>query len=248
MFLRHSPCPNCGSSDALAEYEDGHKWCFSCKYYEPPINSINGYRNKFDKEEGKHYSQCVLPDDFDYNIGHKGVEWLKKYSLSHKEIVDNRFGWSNKGIFLKKQQVPMAPLLVFPIYDQVGHLLMWQARNFGEHGPKYYTKGAKDCLHILGEQQGDTVIVTEDLISAIKVSRIAPAMPLWGSYLSLEIARRLSSRFNKVVMWLDKDKAQDSFKQAQNLSYLFKEGMTSIRTERDPKDYSTQELQEYLNE
>ena len=32
----HQPCPDCGSSDARAEYEDGHAWCFSCETYTPP--------------------------------------------------------------------------------------------------------------------------------------------------------------------------------------------------------------------
>ena len=29
-FIRHDPCPDCGSSDALAVYSDGHTFCFSC--------------------------------------------------------------------------------------------------------------------------------------------------------------------------------------------------------------------------
>jgi twinkle protein len=36
----HQPCPNpdCGSSDAYCEYDDGHGWCFSCNYYKPGDN------------------------------------------------------------------------------------------------------------------------------------------------------------------------------------------------------------------
>ena len=30
-FIRHEPCPDCGSSDALALYTDGHQYCFSCQ-------------------------------------------------------------------------------------------------------------------------------------------------------------------------------------------------------------------------
>lgn len=30
-FVRHTPCPHCGSSDANAEYDDGHSFCFSCE-------------------------------------------------------------------------------------------------------------------------------------------------------------------------------------------------------------------------
>jgi twinkle protein len=37
------PCPQCGSRDNLARYDDGHGWCFGCGYYEPggdaaPVN------------------------------------------------------------------------------------------------------------------------------------------------------------------------------------------------------------------
>src|ERR1700691_4504334 len=31
----HQPCPDCGSSDALCTYEDGHSYCFSCLTYTP---------------------------------------------------------------------------------------------------------------------------------------------------------------------------------------------------------------------
>jgi twinkle protein len=27
----HQPCPDCGSSDALAKYADGNTYCFSCQ-------------------------------------------------------------------------------------------------------------------------------------------------------------------------------------------------------------------------
>ena len=27
----HQPCPDCGSSDALCYYDDGHTFCFSCE-------------------------------------------------------------------------------------------------------------------------------------------------------------------------------------------------------------------------
>lgn len=33
-FLHHEPCPQCGSKDNLARYDDGHAWCFGCNYRE----------------------------------------------------------------------------------------------------------------------------------------------------------------------------------------------------------------------
>ena len=35
-FLKHEPCPKCGSKDNLARYDDGHAYCFGCEYYEHP--------------------------------------------------------------------------------------------------------------------------------------------------------------------------------------------------------------------
>ena len=32
-FLRHEPCPECGSSDANSVYTDGHTYCFVCHHY-----------------------------------------------------------------------------------------------------------------------------------------------------------------------------------------------------------------------
>lgn len=33
-FLRHEPCPSCGSRNNLARYSDGHGYCMGCSYYE----------------------------------------------------------------------------------------------------------------------------------------------------------------------------------------------------------------------
>lgn len=32
-FIKHSPCSNCGSSNANSLYDDGHQWCFACETY-----------------------------------------------------------------------------------------------------------------------------------------------------------------------------------------------------------------------
>ena len=37
-FLRHEPCPSCGSKNNLARYDDMHAYCFGCNYYEHSEN------------------------------------------------------------------------------------------------------------------------------------------------------------------------------------------------------------------
>lgn len=34
-YSHKEPCPNCGSKDNLARYDDGHAYCFGCEYREP---------------------------------------------------------------------------------------------------------------------------------------------------------------------------------------------------------------------
>ena len=38
-FLRHEPCPSCGSKDNLARYVDGSAYCFGCKHHEKASGS-----------------------------------------------------------------------------------------------------------------------------------------------------------------------------------------------------------------
>lgn len=38
-FLKHEPCPKCGSKDNLARYTDGHGFCFGCNHYEPATDA-----------------------------------------------------------------------------------------------------------------------------------------------------------------------------------------------------------------
>ena len=40
-FLRHVPCEHCGSSDAGAEYDDGHFYCFNCHHTEHETDACN---------------------------------------------------------------------------------------------------------------------------------------------------------------------------------------------------------------
>ena len=55
--LTHQPCPDCGSSDALTKYADGHTFCFSC--------------NKFRKADGKLMEK---PEDATYVYhAHRGI-------------------------------------------------------------------------------------------------------------------------------------------------------------------------------
>jgi len=42
QFLEHAPCPDCGSSDALGVYSDGHTFCHKCRTHtQAPVTDSN---------------------------------------------------------------------------------------------------------------------------------------------------------------------------------------------------------------
>ena len=45
-FIKHTPCGNCGSSNANSLYDDGHQWCFKCETYTHPDGSTELRQSK----------------------------------------------------------------------------------------------------------------------------------------------------------------------------------------------------------
>lgn len=176
-----------------------------------------------------------MPDDAQKQIGVKGLTWLRKYGIVDAECTD--FLWSDS-----KQW------LIFPLYDENRVLLAWQARNFGTPKPKYWTRGnISDILHIVG--LGDTAVITEDLLSAIKVGRSSgfAGVPVFGSGIPLKTLTRLYTRFKRVGVWLDMDKWSESLKTHSRASQLWgPDNVSIILTPKDPKEYSDAEIKYYL--
>ena len=94
----------------------------------------------------------------------------------------------------------------------------------------------------------DTLVVVEDVISAIKVfksDKSVTTVPLLGSTMPLKLTETILERFNKVFLWLDRDKAVEAVKISRNLK---QKGIDSdvIITPKDPKEYNTGEIIQWL--
>lgn len=249
-FVKHEGCPKCGSRDNLATYTDGHAWCFGCGYFRQPkleARIQQAFTPRLVPNTGESQGVVALPDDFMSYVPMRALTWLKKYGIMSSEISDNCFGWSEE-----KQ------LLIMPVFsgsscndkDSRGRLLMWQGRYFGpdKDHPKYITKGSPEqILHFIDNMMTDSIILTEDLISAIKVGRQFCAAPLWGSVVSLDRIIRLSKMTNSLMIWLDADKRADAIKYRNRAAqYIPKVGV--IRTERDPKEYNDDQIYTFVTE
>lgn len=238
-FLRHEECPNCGSRNNLGVWEDGHKWCFGCGFYIPGYKGMSrqDIRQQLkQKENNKNGNSVYLPNDFSSILPESPLTWLRKYGITDHEILQNKFGWSQNH-----------ERLIFPCFDLYGNLVIYQGRYFGNSSetPRYSTRGqVESCYHILGGHS-NTIVLVEDVISAIKVARVQQAMPLFGSQISLDRIKKLSDLVPKLVIWLDADKARYAVQSKMKASPFFDE-VACVITLKDPKEYSTREIQAFL--
>jgi hypothetical protein len=244
--IKQGACPYCASHDAYTEYDDGGYHCFSCGAHLPG-NEYKKMIAKLGAGTGKTVVECpALPEDSTSLIGPRGnaqgtvspqaYAWLGKVGITDAEIDQNNMLWSED-----KQ------LLIFPVLDEVGDILMWQGRYFGDkpRHPKYLTRGLKETtVCIIGQGKKGPLVLTEDLLSAIKVGRQQPAMPIWGSSVSSELVQRLRLIYPAVRLWLDFDKRETSVRIAVKHSLWI--DIDPIITQLDPKCYTDEEIESYL--
>jgi hypothetical protein len=241
--IKKEQCPMCkklgkdNSKDNLAVYSDGRKWCFSCQYYEFP-NKITSFKNKIAEDDEIDYQLPYLPVDCDILYPHKAIEWIEQYQLTREDLYKHNVLWSET-----------MQRLIFPVFGD-GHLIAWQGRYFGDlpDKPKWYGKGnLKDTYNILN--QTNRIVLTEDIISAIKVSKCGVgAMPLYGSFVGRERFKRLYNLINKddeVLVWLDPDKRKEGTKEAE-LGRLYGINCRTILSSYDPKEHSYEEIKRIL--
>jgi hypothetical protein len=84
----------------------------------------------------------------------------------------------------------------------------------------------------------------EDIISAIKLSKITMAMPLYGSHIGVERFKRLYSLYKdqvEVCIYLDFDKAKDAINETKRGKLCGLKTRTIIH-KLDPKEVPLEEL------
>lgn len=139
--------------------------------------------------------------------------------------------------------------VVIPIYDG-DNLTGVQCRAvFEGQVPKYMNrKGNSKGAFWAHTALYDTVVITEDILSAIKVGRLCGACSTLGTVLHDSIiAEHLLDK--RVLVWYDGDEAgrKGSAKAMKALAMM---GVTcvEIQTEDDPKEYNLNEMRDIINE
>ncbi len=124
------------------------------------------------------------------------------------------------------------------------------ARAVFKEQPKYIRSGSMD--QEIWEQRVDesnTVIITEDILSAIKVYRSGfSSIAILGTSVSTTAASRIGY-YEHVICWTDGDKAGDAaWRKLRKRMALYDTRLSRIRTDDDPKNISITEINRLIGE
>ena len=163
--------------------------------------------------------------------------WLTRYGITQAEVTLHSLVYS-----------PSWQRVCLPVFDDDDKLLSYQARRVFSHDPrpKYLSVGGYNNKLIVNNKS-NTIVIVEDIVSAIKCSRFVNAVALNGTMLSPVTIERIKSN-QCYLVFMDDDNRQVKMKQLSIKSRLDMYGNTKIirGIGRDPKELSTLELEEIL--
>jgi hypothetical protein len=234
-FVKHAPCPRCGSRDNLGTYDDGSSFCFGCHYSRRPTSS--GHHVPVDGISHSEDLNVQLSPYLCFDFPGHVVDWLARYDISVAEAI--KHGWKYD---------PQRDQLVFIFYGVDGEPAVVQARNFAATArTKYYNSGSPgDVLPIFSSgNPSRTLAVVEDAVSAVRIARQIDAMPCLGSHLPVKKLIRLQPSYEVLLVWLDSDKLKEAWEIADRAKWIGFSART-IYTEKDPKEYSDEEIKKLV--
>lgn len=225
-FLHNEECPKCRaqgndrSKDNLARYSDGHAYCYKCSHYEPgdKLAPLKQEEVKV-SSQGWEYPQ-VVP------FSKECLTYLKTFGLTDEEITSNLNGHEDG----------------YSFFDSNFYLI----RRLNKQ-PKVLVKGKVVGNEPVFKSNSDrsTIVLCEDLISSIKVSRVIDSCSLLKTSCHPLLLVRLAKKYDKCFLWLDPDMHKHMIELRETLSPYFKETRI-ILSDKDPKYYNTSQIKSFL--
>ena len=198
------------------------------------INATAEHKNVVDGEA------VVLPQDYTTTIPPHGLVFLYRYMTSD-DIIRHRVVYSSS-----------YDRVIFPIYEG-NTLVCWQGRTLGvvsKENPKWLIQriyGKKYNCYKIDDHISATVVLVENILSAIRISTTHNCYALLGSYIHDDLIRQLLKEYTKIILWLDADKLQYALKVHRRIAHRGCDCRT-LYTEVKPKDMSLKQIAKTLGE
>ncbi len=258
--INHTTASCSGTSKSLkiTRLNDGsiHAHCFRCGDYcfidnnptrGSKIKKALRYADENTNRASTHDSKSFFRD-VEYNRNkwpQRAKEWVEGFEISESEL--KRSGISYK---TSKRR------LILPLWGEKGIVRIQSRRIFNDDPDPVKTRTKvferEIWWHINtgdgGPNKTEGIVLVEDIISAIKVSRITNAYPLTSSNIPIGSLAYIVKNFEEFYIWLDNDNIEviKNAKRIENMLLLVTDNVFRIEKYRDPKYYSTEGIKEIL--
>ena len=221
-------------------------YCHNCQakgFYRPKeiIRTPCSMRLQMDVTQ----NNIQLPNDFKAgvdNIPSKGLVWLYTAGLTKEEVDKYGFGWSSN-----------SNRLIIPIYSSTNKLAFFQGRSLDvqSNPPKYLTikDNSQPAFFLINNFPKGDIVVTEDILSAIRCGRVKNSISTLGVGMSDYIKHYLASLGDRVILFYDYDNSQvrsTTMSLKRDLDNFMSKETIIIKTDRDPKEYTDIQLKDLL--
>jgi hypothetical protein len=251
-------CPKCEENgkdsrgDNLIVWPDGSTHCFACGRHTYPKHYV--------VKEKENVPKSLLPFDFTREVPAAAWKWLLQYSLplsywkecvgyspsTHRLIfkVGNPLAFSI-GRFIQECVHPVEgsrDVSDYPLQQRGGSVVQRVKGN-----TKWFVWG--DChrhAEVINPNEGESIILVEDLISGHKVGQLTTTIPLFGTAVHNPVMYYLMNDLRPVKLWLDKDQEGNVKKTAIRLQTILNKPVDIIITDNDPKLLTTQQIKELI--
>ena len=239
-------CPECQRKKSAGVTNHGEVYsifCFGCYHKEskpaPPMTPQERRAMQLQAEEFRAKSP-ELPEDFTTELPPAGVLWLAKGGLNHCDIARHGFGYS-----------PSMQRVIMPVYED-GELVAVQARALHRgQEPKYLgqiRRHPRPAFQAPHSTPTDTLVLTEDMLSACRVSKVCDAWSTLGTNLCAAVLARIGeTAYDQVSIWMDADAAGVRARRKMHaLLQTTGKQITMIHSDRDPKKHSLEEIRRLI--
>lgn len=262
VFIQHTNCERCGSSDANALYDNGSSYCFSC-------GSVGGAdRPSFIQEQADEPS-FSLPSDLSHDFPPHVLKWIAPTEITIEELIKNGYFYSKftqglyrlvgnsspKGVvsnvasrrnesrcnsaearfsFSSIRKSSTSPKSRFFGSKEETDGYVWRPPTEGVQLSSSYGNGGGSGQEDNAKAEERSLCITEDSLSAIKCARFVDAVPLFGSSISNNKLARIVKNYDNIFVWLDSDKLNSARNIADRIKMLGKKSSV-IFTDLDPK-------------
>lgn len=261
-------CPKCSMEGHMkpnmAVYEDGGKYCFRCEYFQKgdgrkEYKEIGSY-----SEVPKNSSRWIKGASCMFT--NEALGYLYKYRITDQEIIDYGILCIENGWYCHDRLIGNAEYwhrfqinnhLYFPIRDLQNIEVGFQTKSIDPDQKiksltsKYNGIYATENFNPNSEEK---LFIVEGIIDAICCARLGNcvnAIALLGNSIGetkmLSILKQ-SPRADNIYLWMDNDQGGEMHRHKIASffeSYLHRK-VKHIRTEKDPKYYSPEEMQEII--